>query len=108
MPFIIKSTEINGLPVTTMGGCGSFSVAKTFDCGQTFRFDPVSQDKIQTFFPDSASVYAVAGTALGKTVMFAESPVFPAGVPILPLTRTMTPLTSSLKTRSPRRKAALS
>lgn len=83
MPFIINSTEINGLPVTTIGGCGSFSVAKTFDCGQTFRFDPVSQDKVQTFFPDSASVYAVAGTALGKTVMFAENPLCPGEITVV-------------------------
>lgn len=83
MPFIINSTEINGLPVTTMGGCGSFSIAKTFDCGQTFRFDPVSQDELQTFFPDSASVYAVAGTALRKTVMFAESLLCPGEVTVV-------------------------
>ena len=30
------------LPTVTVGGCGSFSVQKTFDCGQAFRFDPVN------------------------------------------------------------------
>ena len=34
--------EIEEIPVVTVGGCGSFSVQKTFDCGQAFRFDPVN------------------------------------------------------------------
>lgn len=29
------------LPYIRLGGCGGYSVAKTFDCGQAFRFDPV-------------------------------------------------------------------
>ncbi len=43
----------------TLGGCGNFSVAKTFDCGQAFRFDPVN-----------ATTYA--GTAFGRTVTFEQ------------------------------------
>ena len=30
------------IPCVTVGDCGSFSAAKTFDCGQAFRFDPVN------------------------------------------------------------------
>lgn len=37
--FFAGETEI---PCVTVGGCGSFSVTKTFDCGQAFRFDPVN------------------------------------------------------------------
>ncbi len=37
--FFAGLTEI---PTVTIGGCGSFSVQKTFDCGQAFRFDPVN------------------------------------------------------------------
>lgn len=37
--FFSGVTEI---PAVTIGGCGSFSVQKTFDCGQAFRFDPVN------------------------------------------------------------------
>ena len=37
--FFAGLTEI---PCVTVGGCGSFSVQKTFDCGQAFRFDPVN------------------------------------------------------------------
>lgn len=43
----------------TVGGCGSFSVAKTFDCGQAFRFDPVNET---TF----------AGTAFDRPVAFEQ------------------------------------
>ncbi|MBQ2277853.1 MAG: DNA-3-methyladenine glycosylase 2 family protein [Clostridia bacterium] len=38
--FFGEDTEI---PVLTVTGCGSFSAAKTFDCGQAFRFDPVNE-----------------------------------------------------------------
>ncbi len=47
--FFADMTE---LQTVTVGGCGSFSAAKTFDCGQAFRFDPVND----TMF---------AGTAFG-------------------------------------------
>ena len=38
--FFADRTDI---PTVTVGGCGSFSVTKTFDCGQAFRFDPVNE-----------------------------------------------------------------
>ena len=37
--FFADMAEIQ---TVTVGGCGSFSVTKTFDCGQAFRFDPVN------------------------------------------------------------------
>lgn len=83
MPFIINSTQINGFSVTTMGGCGSFSVQKTFDCGQAFRFQPVPREEIQAFFPDEPSVYAACGVALGKYVMFAENPRSPGEITVV-------------------------
>ena len=47
----------------TVEGIGDFSVFRTFDCGQCFRFDPVS---------DPTHKYEVEGIALGKYVRFAE------------------------------------
>ena len=42
---------------------GHFSVAKTFDCGQCFRFDPVSDTKHESEF---------SGVAYGRKISFAE------------------------------------
>lgn len=55
--FFAGMTDI---PSVTVGGCGSFSAAKTFDCGQAFRFDPVNE----TVF---------AGTAFGCKVAFEQT-----------------------------------
>ena len=55
--FFGEDTEI---PCVTVGGCGSFSVSKTFDCGQAFRFDPVSDT---TF----------AGTAFGCKIALEQT-----------------------------------
>lgn len=61
------------LPYVRIEGCGDFSVHKTFDCGQAFRFDPtelslellaVSGD------PDCSMREIYGGSALGKTVVF--------------------------------------
>lgn len=43
---------------------GNISIAKTFDCGQSFRFDPVE---------DSKHTAEYAGVAFGRAVSFAES-----------------------------------
>ncbi|MGN1346775.1 MAG: DNA-3-methyladenine glycosylase family protein [Eubacteriales bacterium] len=51
---VFGKTEV---PRILVGGCGSFSVAKTFECGQAFRFAPVE-----------GKIYA--GTAFGRTVAF--------------------------------------
>lgn len=55
--FFDGETEI---PTLTVGGCGSFSAAKTFDCGQAFRFDPVNET---TF----------AGTAFGCKIAVGQT-----------------------------------
>ena len=45
-------------------GIGDFSVMRTFDCGQCFRFDPVEDEEF---------VHRVDGVALGRHVSFAEN-----------------------------------
>lgn len=58
-PFI--KSEKNGW--LTVSGVGNFSVFRTFDCGQCFRFDP-----------DPSPIFEnqVTGTAFGKVVSFAD------------------------------------
>ena len=48
---------------------GDFSTARTFDCGQCFRFGPLS-DEISP--PSADCQYAVSGIAYGKQVAFAD------------------------------------
>lgn len=50
-----------GRDFVTVGGCGNFSVYKTFDCGQAFRFDPVCGDTSK-----------FSGIAHGKRVTFEQ------------------------------------
>ncbi|MBE6626875.1 MAG: DNA-3-methyladenine glycosylase 2 family protein [Ruminococcaceae bacterium] len=57
LPTIIDS----GRDYVTVGNCGNFSVYKTFDCGQAFRFDPVEGDN---------SVFS--GIAHGRRVTFRQ------------------------------------
>ena len=38
---VISSFDSCGVPCVSVGGCGNFSVEKTFDCGQAFRFDRI-------------------------------------------------------------------
>lgn len=59
VPYITKSE--NGW--LTVEGIGDFSVFRTFDCGQCFRFDPVFDPSHKT---------EVEGIAFGKYVRFAE------------------------------------
>ena len=59
VPYITKSE--NGW--LTGEGIGDFSVFRTFDCGQCFRFDPVFDPSHKT---------EVEGIAFGKYVRFAE------------------------------------
>ncbi len=56
MPHILDTSGTS----VTVGGCGNFSVEKTFDCGQAFRFDRVN-----------INVYA--GHALGRDIAFEQS-----------------------------------
>lgn len=90
MPFIIDSTTIFDRPVTTIGGCGTFSLGKTFDCGQAFRFDPVSADEAGALFPaltDFIQTWAhadmISGTAFGKTVLFLQNPRNPDTIAVI-------------------------
>lgn len=59
-PYII-SDKNNTLRI---GGTGDFSVFKTFDCGQCFRFDPVSLEGYKVAF---------SGVARGRRVTFAQN-----------------------------------
>lgn len=58
-PYIINDRD----GWLTVGGVGDFSVFRTFDCGQCFRFDPVD---------DGAYKNQVEGIAYGKYVSFAD------------------------------------
>lgn len=60
VPYITKNE--NGW--LTVEGIGDFSVFKTFDCGQCFRFDPVAEPTYK---------YEVEGIAFGKFVRFGEN-----------------------------------
>jgi len=59
MPMITDEGVKNGIPYVKLGSIGSFSVEKTFDCGQCFRFDP-----------DETG--AVTGIAMGRRVCFSH------------------------------------
>lgn len=59
LPYI---TEL-GNGWLSISGIGDFSVFRTFDCGQCFRFDPVC---------DPTYKYEVEGIAFGKYVRFGE------------------------------------
>ncbi|MBE6597983.1 MAG: DNA-3-methyladenine glycosylase 2 family protein [Ruminococcaceae bacterium] len=73
MPFIIDSSTINNIPVTQIGGCGSFSAAKTFDCGQSFRFDSLSTEDLHRLVPDFSADPVIGGVAFGKYAAFAQN-----------------------------------
>lgn len=60
---ITDSGSLDGIPYVRLGDVGNFSVFKTFDCGQCFRFDPVATG-------DGA--YEVEGVAYGRHVRFKE------------------------------------
>ena len=47
-----------------VGGTGDFSVFRTFDCGQCFRFDPVENSEYKWEF---------SGVAMGRKVSFAQN-----------------------------------
>lgn len=58
-PYIIN--EYDGW--LTVGGVGDFSVFRTFDCGQCFRFDPAAEGEYKN---------QVEGIAFGRSVSFAD------------------------------------
>ena len=59
-PEIRELGTVCGTQSVTVSGCGNFSVRKTFDCGQAFRFDPDGS-------PDRYT-----GIAFGKKVTFEQ------------------------------------
>ena len=63
-PYVVNEGKIDGLPFVEIAGVGNFSVFKTFDCGQCFRFDPTAPRR---------GGYAVSGVALGRTVSFEQT-----------------------------------
>lgn len=58
------------LPYVKIKDCGDFSVHKTFDCGQAFRFDPIKLSPELLAQSDDSGQEIYGGTALGKTVAF--------------------------------------
>ena len=63
-PYVENEGTVDGLPFVEVRGTGNFSVFKTFDCGQCFRFDPTDA---------KGGGYAVSGVALGKSVTFGQT-----------------------------------
>lgn len=60
-PYVIDEGKRDGVKYVRVGGVGNFSVFKTFDCGQCFRFDP-----------DGGEGNRVSGVAFGKKVSFSD------------------------------------
>ncbi len=61
---ILQKTTENGLPYVTLEGVREFDVAKTFDCGQCFRFEPVENTPYDAEF---------AGVAYGRFISVAKN-----------------------------------
>lgn len=68
--FILKRSNINaqdgelfGDKCVILKGVKAFSIEKTFDCGQCFRFDPVTDDRFD---------FRVRGIAYGKLIEIAR------------------------------------
>ena len=61
--YISDAGSRDGIPYVRLSGTGNFSVFKTFDCGQCFRFDPAN----------TSDGYAVSGVAFGRHVTFSEN-----------------------------------
>ena len=56
--------EVDGYPCVVLRGVKYFSIEKTFDCGQCFRFERVEDDRYDA---------CVCGVAFGKYIKIAES-----------------------------------
>ena len=59
----IKVSYLCNMPIIKVSGVSDFDVRKTFDCGQSFRFDPVSRTQHESEY---------AGVAFGRHVSFAS------------------------------------
>lgn len=60
-PHISFEGERNSLPCVRIGGVGDFSVFKSFDCGQCFRFEEATHSELE---------YEVEGVAYGRYISF--------------------------------------
>ena len=63
-PYVVDEGVVDGEPFVQVAGVGNFSVFKTFDCGQCFRFDPAAPRR---------GGYAVSGVALRRSVSFEQT-----------------------------------
>ena len=61
IPRIADTGKQNGIPFVVVEDCSNFSVHKTFDCGQAFRFDPVDGDTSR-----------FSGIAVGEKITFEQ------------------------------------
>lgn len=64
MEKIFQFTAQNGINAVRVEGIPTINIFKTFDCGQCFRFDPVSE---------FGNKYEFGGVAFGKYVVFAQN-----------------------------------
>lgn len=67
---ITDAGTLNGVPYVRLGDTGNFSVFKTFDCGQCFRFDPTGDYSRGIVNGE----YEVAGVAYGRHITFKQTP----------------------------------
>ena len=95
MLLATKVAEIqeNGLCAVKIEGVELFDVGKTFDCGQSFRFDPVSDTKHEIEFAgcahgkyisvaqDGDTVYKAVETKTGATGLMGLFSNFGGGMP---------------------------
>lgn len=61
-PLVSHAESLRGVNSVVVENCGNFSVHKTFDCGQAFRFDPVCGDTDR-----------FSGVALGERITVEQS-----------------------------------
>ncbi len=66
--YILDEGTLDGTPFVKVGGVGNFSVFKSFDCGQCFRFDPTPEFSLGAV----EGAYEVSGVAFGRHVRFRE------------------------------------
>jgi len=59
----ITETVVGKLPAVTIDGLTNFRISQIFDCGQCFRFDPVTNPKHET---------EIEGVALGKYIRLGQ------------------------------------
>ena len=59
----LRELKIDGIRAVELSGVADFDVARTFDCGQCFRFEPVENSRHDSEF---------AGVACGRAVSFGQ------------------------------------